>query len=119
MVTSVTVNHSKILDGEGYISVLITMVTAAVGNHGVENLQRMRSMQHATCACYVVKKTWRREDVIVAALTAFFRLQREPNLKSGRIVVFIRMLRTAGQGWQPAGAARRKSLRGAACHDPL
>ena len=62
------------------------MVTAAVGNHGVENLRCVQ------CAL-VVKKTWWREDVIVAVLTAFFRLQRVPNLKSGRVVVFIRMLR--------------------------
>ena len=39
--------------------------------------------------------------MIVAVLMAFFCLQREPNLQSGRIVVVIRMLRTAGQGWQP------------------
>ena len=74
------------------------MVTAVVSNHGVEN---SRFMCSATCTCYVVKKTWRREDMIVAALTAFFRLQREPNLQSGRIVVIIRMLRTAGWRWQP------------------
>ena len=30
---------------------------------------------------------------MVASLKAFFRLQREPNLKSGHILVIIRMLR--------------------------
>ena len=30
---------------------------------------------------------------MVAALKAFFRLQREPNLKSGHILVIVRMLR--------------------------
>ena len=74
--------------------------------------------QHATCACYVVKKTWRRETLIVAARMAFFRLQREPNLKSGHILVIIRMLRDS---WSrtaalSAGAARRKLLWRAATH---
>ena len=53
----------------------------------VKNSWHMRSLQCATCACYVVKKTWQREDAIVAVLTAFFRLQREPNLKSGHILL--------------------------------
>ena len=71
-----------------------------------------------TCACYVVKKTWRRKDRIVAALTAIFCLQREPNLKSGRILVIIRMLRDSWSRMAalPAGAARRKLLRGTATH---
>ena len=51
----------------------------------------MAHAQRATCAWHVVKMTWRREDVILAVITAFFCLQ-EPNLKSGRIVVVIRIL---------------------------
>ena len=52
------------------------MVTA-VHNHSVVTREILypsltTQAQRATCACYVVKKTWRREDVIVAALTAFF-----------------------------------------------
>ena len=45
------------------------------------------------CACYVVKKTWQREDVIVAALTAFFRLQRNQILSLGVFCFFTRKLR--------------------------
>ena len=62
------------------------MVYAAVDNHDVENLQDPLSTSHhagaacsaqrAKCTCYVVKRTWRREDVTVAAHKAFFRLQR-------------------------------------------
>ena len=59
----------------------------------VENLHDMH-VQCSMCACYVVKKIWRGEDVIVATLKAIFRLQREPNVKSGRTG-------TAGRGWQP------------------
>ena len=66
------------------------MVTAAVGNHGVENSRRMRSVKRALA---VAKKTWRRDDVMVAAITAFFRLQIGPNLQSGHILVIVRMLR--------------------------
>ena len=95
------------------------MVTATVDNHGVEN-SRDTNAQRATCnvqratyACYVVKKTWQREDVIVAALKAFFCLQREPNLHFGRIVVIIRMLRTAGGGWQPC----LQELREESCYE--
>ena len=71
------------------VTVLITKVTAAVDNHSVENL-RDKHAQRATYACYVVKMTWQRENVIVVALKAFFRLQREPNLQSGHILVIIR-----------------------------
>ena len=93
------------------------MVTATVDNHGVENLRRMRSVQRATCACCVVKKT---EYVTVAAHKEGFRLQRESNLKSGCILVIIRMLRDTWSRMAAlsAGAAGRKLLRGAAT-DPI
>ena len=54
-----------------------------------------------------------------AALKAFFCLQRELNLKSGRIFVIIRMLRDSWlrmAALSAAGAARRKLLRGVATH---
>ena len=99
-VTSVMVNHGKSPNGEGY---LLTVTTHAQGK---------------TCSCYVVKKTWWREDVTVAVLTAFFCLQREPNLNSGRILVIIRMLRDSWlrMAALSAGAARGKLLRRVATH---
>ena len=42
-----------------------------------------------------------------------FLPSKKPNLKSGRILVIVRMRRMAAQS---AGAVRRKSLRGAATH---
>ena len=56
----------------------LVMVTATVDNHGVENSQCFLSLTtqalRATCTCCGVK-TWQREDKIVAALKALFRLQ--------------------------------------------
>ena len=51
-------------------------------------------------------------------LKVFFRLQREPDLKSGRILVIIRMLRDSWlkMAALSAGAARTKLFRGAATH---
>ena len=55
--------------------------------------------------------------MILAVLTAFFHL-REPNLKSGRGVVVIRILRDSWSRMAAlsAGAARGKLVRGAATH---
>ena len=88
------------------------MVTAPVNIHSVEN-SRDTHAQRATCACYVVKKTRRMEDVIVAALKAFFHPQREPNLKP-----IIKMLRDSWSRMAALseGAVRRKLLQGAAKH---
>ena len=61
-------------------------MTAAVYNHSVENSRDTLSKSHyarAACTSYVVKKTWPREDVIVAAFKAFFHLQRKQILSLG------------------------------------
>ena len=53
--------------------------------------------------------------MIVAALKAFFHLQREPNMQSGHILVVIRKFRDSWSRMAAlsAGAARVKLLRGA------
>ena len=78
------------------------MITAAVDNHGVENLQDTSSKSHYAGAAYNVRFLCSEEDMAegVVALKAFFRLQREPNLKSGNILVIIRMLRNSCEGRQ-------------------
>ena len=98
------------------------MVTAAVGNQGVENSQDTFSKSPHTgvvCnVCLLCSEEDMREDVIVAALKAFFRLQREPNLQVGCILVIIRMLRDSWSRMaaRSAGAAKRRLVQGAATH---
>ena len=92
------------------------MVTTVVDDHGEEKSQDTLSNSLYTGAAYNVRLLFsedtarQREDVTIAPLKAFFRLQREPNLKSGRILVIIRMLRDSWSRMAAlsAGAARRK-----------
>ena len=99
MVTGVTVNHGK-----------ITMVTAAVDNRGVEKSWDIPKSTYA-CAARNMFLLCSEEDMVEGGSHSsvphsIYPPLKKPNVKSGHILVIIRMQLNAG-------AEKKKLLRGA------